>query len=85
MDGLFRKISKHSIGFHVFKVENDHIETLSKDQHGIFYDENVYIIYAAAVKGTFSDQFTIVSSFFALTSDRTGLTFFLPLHSQKKN
>ena len=60
MDGLFRKISKHSIGFHVFKVENDHIETLSKDQLGIFYDENVYIIYAAAVKGTNTDQTTIV-------------------------
>lgn len=76
MDGLFRKISKHSIGFHVFKVENDHIETLSKDQLGIFYDENVYIIYAAAVKGTNTDQSTIVSSFFAFTSDKTGLTFF---------
>jgi hypothetical protein len=63
VDGLFRKISKHSIGFHVFKVESDHIETVAKDQIGIFYDENVYIIYAAAIKGTFTDQFTIVSIF----------------------
>lgn len=58
---MFRKISKHSIGFHIFKVENDHIESVGKDQFGIFYDENVYIIYAAAIKGTFTDQNTIVS------------------------
>jgi hypothetical protein len=61
VDPLFKKISKHSIGFHVFKVESDHIETVVKDQIGIFYDENVYIIYAAAIKGTFTDQNTIVS------------------------
>jgi microcompartment protein CcmK/EutM len=59
---LFRKISKHSVGFHVFRVEADHIEAIAKDQIGTFYDENVYIIYASAVKGTFSDQNTIVSS-----------------------
>jgi hypothetical protein len=58
---LFRKISKHSVGFHVFKVESDHIEAIARDQVGVFYDENVYLIYAAAVKGTFSDQHTIVS------------------------
>lgn len=61
VDPLFRKISKHSVGFHVFKVESDHVEAVAKDQIGVFYDENVYIIYAAAVKGTFSDQSTIVS------------------------
>ncbi|XP_070500915.1 villin-like protein quail [Chironomus tepperi] len=59
VDPLFRKISKHSIGFHIFKVENDHIESVGKDQIGVFYDENVYIIYAAAIKGTFTDQNTI--------------------------
>ncbi|KAG5667148.1 hypothetical protein PVAND_015145 [Polypedilum vanderplanki] len=59
VDPLFRKISKHSIGFHVFKVENDHIESIARDQVGIFYNENVYIIYAAAIKGTFTDQNTI--------------------------
>jgi hypothetical protein len=46
----------------VFKVESDHIEVLAKDQVGIFFDENIYIIYASAVKGSYSDQKTIVSS-----------------------
>ncbi|CRK99352.1 CLUMA_CG012656, isoform A, partial [Clunio marinus] len=59
VDPLFRKISKHSVGFHVFKIENDHIESVTKDQVGTFYDENVYIIYSSAVKGAFSDQNTI--------------------------
>jgi hypothetical protein len=63
IDPLFRKINKHSVGFHVFKIENDHIEALAKDQVGIFFDENVYIIYASAVKGSYSDQKTIVSYF----------------------
>lgn len=47
----------------MFKIENDHIEALAKDQVGIFFDENVYIIYASAVKGSYSDQKTIVSNF----------------------
>lgn len=42
-------------------MKHDHIEALNKDQQGIFYDENAYILYAAAVKGTFTDQNTIVS------------------------
>lgn len=62
VDPLFRKISKHSIGFQVFKVENDHIEPISRDQVGVFYDENVYIIFASAVKGSFSDHNSIVSN-----------------------
>lgn len=62
VDPLFRKINKHSVGFHIFKIENDHIEALTKDQLGTFFDENVYIIYASAVKGSYSDQKTIVSS-----------------------
>lgn len=61
---MFRKINKHSVGFHIFKIENDHIEALTRDQLGTFFDENVYIIYASAVKGSYSDQKTIVSSFF---------------------
>lgn len=61
VDPLFRKISKHCVGFYVFKVESDHIEAIARDQFGTFYNENVYIIYAPAVKGTFSDQNTIVS------------------------
>jgi len=61
VDPFFRKINKHSVGFHVFKVDNDHIEALSKDQVGTFYDENAYIVYAASVKGTITDQNTIVS------------------------
>lgn len=64
IDPLFRKVSKHSVGFYVWKVENEHVEGLSRDQVGTFYDENVYIIYAAAVKGSFTDQNTIVSELF---------------------
>lgn len=49
------------MGFQVFKVEADHVEAIARDQFGTFYDENVYIIFASAAKGTFSDQNTIVS------------------------
>lgn len=41
-------------------MENEHIEAVAKDQVGVLFDENVYIVYAAAIKGTFSNQNTIV-------------------------
>lgn len=68
---ICRKLSKSSktkliefsncISFSIFS-QHDHIEVVPRDQFGVFHDENTYIIYAAAVKGTFSDQNTIVSA-----------------------
>uniref|UniRef100_A0A336MGA1 CSON014978 protein n=1 Tax=Culicoides sonorensis TaxID=179676 RepID=A0A336MGA1_CULSO len=56
VDPSFRKINKHSVGFHIWKVDSTSIEAVPKSQYGTFYDENTYIIYAAAVKGTFPDK-----------------------------
>ena len=59
---MFKKLLFYNVNLiFVIIIKHDHIEALNKDQQGIFYDENAYILYAAAVKGTFTDQNTIVS------------------------
>ncbi|XP_052864925.1 villin-like protein quail [Anopheles cruzii] len=59
IDTAFRKISPRSIGFHIWRIQNDHVETLPKDQYGTFYDECAYVVYAAALAGTACDKTTL--------------------------
>uniref|UniRef100_A0A2Y9D1K4 HP domain-containing protein n=1 Tax=Anopheles funestus TaxID=62324 RepID=A0A2Y9D1K4_ANOFN len=59
IDTAFRKISPRSIGFHIWRIQHDHVETLPKDQYGTFYDECAYVIYAASLTGTGCDKNTI--------------------------
>lgn len=55
---------KHtSIGFYKWRVDNQRIEAIPKDQYDIFNDNCVYIIYAASPKGSFVNKDTIVSVF----------------------
>lgn len=63
IDAAFRKINKNAVGLHIWKIENDRVEAVPRNQYGIFQDENCYIIYAASLKGTFVNQETIVSFF----------------------
>ncbi|XP_031623879.1 villin-like protein quail isoform X1 [Contarinia nasturtii] len=59
IDAAFRKVRKNSIGFHIWKVENNRVEALPKEKFGIFYDDCTYIIYASTIKGNIVNQYTI--------------------------
>lgn len=61
IDTAFRKISPKAIGFYVWRIQNDHVEAIPREQYGTFYDENTYVIYSASLAGTISDKNTIVS------------------------
>ncbi|XP_053675905.1 villin-like protein quail [Anopheles nili] len=61
IDTAFRKISPRSIGFHIWRIQNDHVETLPKEQYGTFYDECTYVIYAASLVGTAGCDKTTIS------------------------
>lgn len=60
IDTAFRKISPKAIGFYVWRIQNDHVEAIPREQYGTFYDENTYVIYSASLAGTISDKNTIV-------------------------
>lgn len=62
IDPSFRKINKNTIGFHIWKVENERIETIPKSQFGTFYNDSTYIIYAASPRGSYVNHESIVSS-----------------------
>ncbi|KAJ6647694.1 Villin-like protein quail, partial [Pseudolycoriella hygida] len=59
IDTAFRKVTHNSIGFYKWRVENNRIETVPKDQYDKFNDNCVYIIYAASPKGSFVNKNTI--------------------------
>ncbi|XP_055634484.1 villin-like protein quail isoform X1 [Toxorhynchites rutilus septentrionalis] len=58
-DTAFRKISPKAIGFYIWRIQNDHVEAIPREQYGTFYDENTYVIYSASLAGTTSDRNTI--------------------------
>lgn len=59
IDTAFRKVTHTSIGFYKWRVDNQRIEVVPKDQYEIFNDNSVYIIYVAAPKGSFVNKDTI--------------------------
>lgn len=61
IDTAFRKVTHSSIGFYKWRVDNQRIEAVPKDQYDTFKDNYVYIIYAATPKGSFVNKDTIVS------------------------
>lgn len=59
VDASFRKLPKNAICFHIWKIEEDRLEVVSKENFGKFYDDCCYIIYAASPAGTYVNQDTI--------------------------
>lgn len=59
VDPSFRKINQNDICFHIWKVEEDRMEVVPKEDFGRFYDDCCYIIYAACPLGSFVNQDTI--------------------------
>ncbi|CAH0556416.1 unnamed protein product [Brassicogethes aeneus] len=49
LDIAFRKVNKNFTAFQIWRVENMSIVALPKDQYGIFYDTDSYIIYASSL------------------------------------
>ncbi|XP_025829482.1 advillin isoform X2 [Agrilus planipennis] len=51
VDTAFKLIKPNTTGFHIWKIESTKVVSLPKDQYGIFYDTNAYIVYAASEYG----------------------------------
>ncbi|XP_055919693.1 villin-like protein quail isoform X2 [Eupeodes corollae] len=59
VDASFRKLSRNAICFHIWKIEEDRLEVVARENFGSFYDDCCYIIYAACPAGTYVNQDTI--------------------------
>ncbi|KAB0798553.1 hypothetical protein PPYR_09546 [Photinus pyralis] len=59
-DTFFRNIQKKVTNFLIWKVENMQLVAIPKDQHGIFYTSDSYLIYAASCCGSPAGIDTVV-------------------------
>ncbi|XP_055837205.1 villin-like protein quail [Episyrphus balteatus] len=59
VDASFRKLPRKAICFHIWKIEEDRLEVVPRENFGSFYDDCCYIIYAACPVGTYVNQDTI--------------------------
>ncbi|CAH1117600.1 unnamed protein product [Phaedon cochleariae] len=50
IDAAFKKVRRTSAAFFIWKIEKMNVAAIPKDQYGIFYDTDAYIIYAASQK-----------------------------------
>ncbi|RZC39580.1 advillin [Asbolus verrucosus] len=51
VDSAFRKVIKTSTSFLIWRVENMNVIAVPRDQYGIFYDTDSYVILASSVYG----------------------------------
>ncbi|XP_019873520.1 advillin isoform X2 [Aethina tumida] len=49
LDAAFRKVNRNSTGFAIWRVESMSLVAVPRDQYGIFFDTDSYIIYAASL------------------------------------